>query len=63
MCFNIIVLCVQVYGCFYILTTDNFKGTIVATERTVRGRPDGGNCDVPEYAGNLLISDKHISHL
>jgi len=42
-------------------TTDNFKGATIAMERTLRGLPDGDNCDVPEHAGDLLISGKHIS--
>jgi len=42
-------------------TTDNFKGAMMATERTLRELPDGDNCDVPKHAGDLLISVKHIS--
>ena len=43
-------------------TTNNFKGAMMATERTLRRLPDGSNCDVPEHAGDLLISGEHISH-
>jgi hypothetical protein len=59
LCFKRIVLCVQVYGCFYILT---IQRTISRVQWwLLRGLPDSGNCDVTKHAKHLLISGEHIS--
>jgi hypothetical protein len=50
-----------VYGCLYVLTIQRSRPLWWLLRGLLTRLPDGGNCDVPEHAGDLLIFGKNIS--
>jgi len=59
MCFNGILMCVQMYGCVFTHLTMQ-QTTLWVLWWLLRGLCDHGICIVPKHGGNLLTSDEHL---